>query len=149
MHERVIVNKLQEVVCKVEGQGVAVFPFKDYFFIPVIDVQAVTRIAADVGVEEIHQLCPVCEFHIGQVVHSVDEVEGEFLVQGVVRRFADIERIGPLDDAVLAGALRLFGLFGLYRRRAGQDQHKCQQHGKPAVSVVVFHVLGDPPVFEF
>ena len=151
VHERVIVDKLQEVVCKVEGQGVAVFPFKDYFFIPVIDVQAVTRIAADVGVEEIHQLCPVCEFHIGQVVHAVDEVEGEVLIQRVVCRFADIERIGLFDDAVRTGALRLFGLFslfGLYRRRAGQDQQECQQHGKPAGFGVVFHVLGDPPFLK-
>ena len=86
VHECVVVEIDQLVICIVKGQRIAVFPFQDDGAVLAFNAQVIVRIFFQLGLNEVQQLRPFHDLHIGQIVHAVDEDKGEFLIQRVLGR---------------------------------------------------------------
>ena len=117
----VIVRIVKGVVCKVEVHGIAVFSLKRDHIALMLDAQTVVLITV-VGIDKNHELSPVVELHIRQVISAVHEVERYLLVQLLLGGGARVSGIASRNDAVLAVGLGISG------DRAGEPQRQRQQH---------------------
>ena len=120
VHKGVVVHEDDLVVLIVDRHGIAVLALERNHAVVGAGLERVVVVGVQVGDEEGHQLYPFPDVNIGQIIHAVHKVEGEFLIECAVRRLAEIGLVSALFDGVVAG----IGQRDLRRQNTGKDHRQ-------------------------